>query len=198
MSSTIHRASVQSVAVRGRALLAMVVVGAGCCLAAGCRGLVEVWPTGSGGESQATTGGTGASGGTSAGTETVTSSTTLTMTGTGSTTSTATGTGTPTGAVCDEGDCIDCVNSDCAMALCQAAFYACADNPDCVALNDCWNTCWADCGGIPDPATCHQNCIWTCNEQLPEGADDALAVYVCVVCQACPVDCSADSSGYCD
>lgn len=175
----------------------------GCALSLwACRSAVEVVAHGTGGEGgttlpTSTTTGSGTPSGAPTGTSTVT------VSSTSSTSSTTTGAGTPTGTAagtpttCDEGDCVECVNSDCAYQLCEEIFYACADNPDCVSLNECWNTCYDECGGLPDPASCHQTCQWDCNDQFPDGVGEQIAVYACIVCGACPLDCSADVSAYC-
>ena len=102
-------------------------------------------------------------------------------TGVGTPTGSATGspTGTPTGAVqCDVGDCDTCINGDCAMNACSAEINACVANQQCIDLNDCWWGCY------------DQACIDACEAQYPQGATLLYALYDCMFCGACGVDCA--------
>ena len=86
---------------------------------------------------------------------------------------------------CDgTGDCGTC--SGCAQGVggpCQSAADACLQDADCVALANCATPCG------------DQTCIDQCTAQHPNGASLYAAAVTCIICNACPTDCDAASSG---
>jgi hypothetical protein len=104
-------------------------------------------------------------------------------TGQGSVTSGGPSTGS--GGTCDaSGDCGACGN--CAVhGACAAAANSCSSNQSCNALLGCLSAC-AD-----------ETCADACANQNPSGLQLYMAVTVCVLCDACPVDCDGPASGAC-
>jgi hypothetical protein len=54
----------------------------------------------------------------------------------------ACGGGSDLGCSAQSLDCGDCANSDCALIdSCGFEYDTCTSNPDCIALNTCYNNC---------------------------------------------------------
>ena len=121
----------------------------------------------------------------STGTATATSTTaTTTGSSTAATTATASSTGAGGSGDCSVGDCGMCLNGECAANVCSTEFMACAANPDCSPLNDCYIACQGD-----------STCLGQCDQKYPNGIADVNAVYDCLICNpaACFKDCDGAS-----
>ncbi len=120
-----------------------------------------------------------ASGG-SASTTATTGTTSTTGTTTPTTPTTPTTTTATSTVTCDVGDCGSCINSECASNVCAAEIEACTNNMQCIDINECLANC-------SSPDTCSDECKKT----YPGGVAPITALYNCVICVACPVDCDA-------
>jgi hypothetical protein len=89
------------------------------------------------------------------------------------------------GSTCDaSNDCSTCGN--CATStVCLPAMNACETDQSCSALLQCLSSCQ------------DQTCADGCAAQNPGGQQPYLTVVTCVLCQACPVSCAAESMGAC-
>jgi hypothetical protein len=92
------------------------------------------------------------------------------------------GTGGGTATSCDQsGDCASCAT--CAItADCGQQYAQCQANPDCNSIVQCVTGCGTDAG-----------CVQDCASQSPGGAADFEPLAACVLCDACPSDCSTQA-----
>lgn len=159
-------------------------------LVTGCAEAAGLGEDGTGGgpidETGPTSSGTTKSSTASAMMGTTSSSSTGTSASSTSSTSASTSTTTSTGGqVCDGTlDCATCQN--CAVSgPCVNQYTACINDPQCIGLNDCLNTC--------NPAD--QSCLDACAASYPQGAGLLQAAASCVFCSACYSDCDGASIG---
>lgn len=90
---------------------------------------------------------------------------------------------------CDTGSsCGACAMSPCSSEdTCAAEIERCMDNnPECVALDICIDEC-------ADDEPCEAQCI----ADHPDGVEDLTALYTCVMCIACPLDCALEGADLC-
>ncbi len=112
---------------------------------------------------------------------TTTSSSTTT-----SSTTTSSSTTTGSSSSCDlQGDCFSCAN--CSIGgQCAKQFSDCTSNSDCTSFLNCLSSCQDE--------TCANNC----SAQYATGFKLYMIMTACAFCDACPVDCQADSQGLCN
>jgi predicted chitinase len=108
--------------------------------------------------------------------------------GTGGTVATG---GSGGGATMDCDNSGDCYGSCYICAIegpCLAEETACMNSSDCAALVDCIDP---ECDEAPDWGDCYTQCA----SLYPGGVAYIEAMWDCIYCDACPVDCAADADG---
>jgi hypothetical protein len=115
----------------------------------------------------------------------VTASGSVTTTGAGPSAASATATSSAAsggGPVCDnQKSCYACVSCS-ETGPCQGYVAACAQNPECVEMQQCY-------------ALCFEKCTEKCWIPHPMGHKDYLAMAICIYCDNCFNDCKSGDYG---
>jgi hypothetical protein len=93
------------------------------------------------------------------------------------------GTGGGPATSCDQsGDCGSCASCAITSSDCGPQMSQCQANPECFSIVQCVSGC-----GV------NADCVQGCAAESPGGAADFEPLATCVMCDACPSDCSAEA-----